>query len=62
MQQSVMENCKLIHYADDTMIFGSQNDLTEARNNLQQTIESLVNFFESPVNNQYRQNGIYLFL
>ena len=47
MQQSVMENCNLIQYADDTMIFGSQNDLTEARNNLQQTIESLDNFFES---------------
>ena len=47
MQQSVMENCNLIQYADDTMIFSSHNDLTEARNNLQQTIESLVNFFES---------------
>ena len=47
MQQSVMENCNLIQYADDTMIFSSHNDLTEARNNLQQPIESLVNFFES---------------
>ena len=47
MQQSVMENCNLIQYADDTMIFSSHNDLTEARNNLQQTIESLVNFFAS---------------
>ena len=47
MQQSVMENCNLIQYADDTMIFSSHNDLTEARNNLQQTIESLVNFCES---------------
>ena len=47
IQQSVMENCNLFQYIDDTMIFSSQNDLTEARNNLQQTIESLVNFFES---------------
>ena len=47
MQQSVMENCNLIQYADDTMIFSSHNDLMEPRNNLQQTRESLVNFFES---------------
>ena len=47
MQQSVMENCNLIQYADDTKIFRSHNDLTEARNNLQQTIKSLVNIFES---------------
>ena len=42
-----MENCNLIQCADDTMIFSSHNNLTEARNNLQQTIENLVNFFES---------------
>ena len=47
MQQSVMENCNLIHYADDTMISSSHNDLTTARNKLQQTKERLVNFFES---------------
>ena len=47
MQQSVMENCNLIQHADDTIIVSSHNDLTEARNNLQQTIESLVIFFES---------------
>ena len=38
MQQSVMENCNLIQYADDTMISSSHNDLTAAGNNLQQTI------------------------
>ena len=47
MQQSVKENCNLIQYADDTMISSSHNDLTTARNKLQQTIERLVNFFES---------------
>ena len=47
MQQSVMENCNLIQYADDTMISSSHNDLRTARNKLQQTIERLVNFFES---------------
>ena len=47
MQQSVIESCNLIQYADDTMIFSSHNDLTEARNNIQQTIECLVKFFES---------------
>ena len=47
MQQSVMENCNLIQYADDTMISSSHNDLTTARNKFQQTIERLVNFFES---------------
>ena len=47
MQQSVMEDCNLIQYADDTMISSLHNDLTTARNKLQQTIERLVNFFES---------------
>ena len=47
MQQSVMENCNLFQYDDDTMIFSSHNDLTTARNKLQQTIERLVDFFES---------------
>ena len=47
MQQSVMENCNLIQYADDTMISSSHNDLTTARYKLQRTIERLVNFFES---------------
>ena len=47
MQQSAMEYCNLIQYADDTMIFSSHNDLTEAGNNLQQTIECLVKFFKS---------------
>ena len=41
MQQSVMENCNLIQYADNTMISSSHNDLTAARNNLKQTIERL---------------------
>ena len=47
MQQYVMENCNLIQYADDTMISSSHNALTTARNKVQQTIERLVNFFES---------------
>ena len=34
MQQSVFENYNLIQYADDTLIFISHNDLTEAHNNL----------------------------
>ena len=54
MQQSVMGICNLIHFADDTVISCSHNDLTAARNNLQQTIERLfeshlfnANFFDS---------------
>ena len=47
MQQSVMENCNLIQYPDDTLISSSHNDLTTARNKLQQAIEKHVNFFES---------------
>ena len=47
MQQSVMENCNFIQYADDTMAISSHDDLTEARNKLKQTIERLVSFFES---------------
>ena len=31
MQDSVMENCSLIQYADDTMVFNSYKDITEAR-------------------------------
>ena len=42
-----MKNCNLIQYADDNMIFSSHKDLKEARNNLQQTIKTHVNFFES---------------
>ena len=42
-----MENCELIQYADDTMIFSSHNDSMEARNSLLQTVECLVIFFES---------------
>ena len=47
MQQYVMKNCNFIQYADDTMIISSHDDLTEACNKLEQTIERFVSFFES---------------
>ena len=30
MQQTVTENCSLLHYADDTMIFSSHSDAKQA--------------------------------
>ena len=63
MQQSVMENCNLIQYADDTMILSSHDDLTEALNHFTTNNRKPRQFVrESPVNNQCRQNGVYLFL
>ena len=47
MQQTVTENCSLIQYADDTMIFSSHSDAMQAVEKLNTNVKNLMEFFES---------------
>ena len=47
MQQAVTENCSLIQYADDTMIFSSHSDAKQAVEKRNTNIKNLTEFFES---------------
>ena len=62
MQHTVTENCSLLQYADDTMIFSSHSDAKQAVEKLNTNVKNLIVFFwESKVNHQYGQNWIFFF-
>ena len=44
-QRTVTENCSLIQYADDTMIFPSHSDAKQAFEKLNTNVKNLIEFF-----------------
>ena len=47
MKQIISNQCKLVQYADDTMILCSDKDENHALNKLEKDIEQLIHFFEN---------------
>ena len=47
MKQTISNQCKLVQYADHTMILCSDNDENHALNKLEKDIEQLIHFFEN---------------
>ena len=46
MEKSVSNNCQLVQYADDTMIYSAHQDENQAIQNLEENVKDLVHFFE----------------
>ena len=47
MQHEVQNDCNLLHYADDTMVFKSDSNIHKAIASLEQNVKKLLFFFES---------------
>ena len=47
MQHEVQNDCNLLQYADDTMVFKSDSNIDKAIASLEQNVKKLVFFFES---------------
>ena len=46
MEKSVSNNCQLVQYADDTLIYPAHQDKNQAIQNLEGNVKDLVHFFE----------------
>ena len=47
MQHEVQNDCNLLQYADDTMVFKSDSNIHKAVASLEQNVKKLLFFFES---------------
>ena len=47
-KKSVSNNCQLVQYADDTMIYSAHQDENQAIQNLEKNVKDLVHFFRMP--------------
>ena len=47
MEQTISNQCKLVQYADDTMILCSDNDENHALNKLEKDIEQIIHFLKT---------------
>ena len=46
MRKSVSNNCQLVQYADDTMIYSAHQDENQAIQNVEENVKDQVHFFE----------------